>query len=99
MGAGLHKSLFFLGIFNHLTANWILNLFFILLDQEKYGYEKIKKLRNNLSRALTFILFIGFGIFTYWKSIGGSWANISFLILILAIINCCIDAIIQFINK
>lgn len=99
MGAQLRKSIFFLGVSSHLTVSWFLNVFFMFFDQEKQNQEKIQKIRNNLTKALTLLFFVGTGLLTYWESLEGNLANISFLILILIVINCCINAIIQFMNK
>jgi preprotein translocase subunit SecY len=72
MGAKLNKSLFFLGIFSHLTAGWILNIFFLLFDQEKTSQEKIQKLRSSLSRILTFLIFVASCLLCYLENVKGS---------------------------
>jgi hypothetical protein len=44
MQADKNHSLFFIGIFGHLTIGWIINYFFIFFSNpEKSDSEKVKK--------------------------------------------------------
>jgi preprotein translocase subunit SecY len=99
MGASKNHSLFFLGIFNHLTVSWLLNYIFIFFNEDKYGGEKIQRWKNRLNKILVFIFFIGGGLINYWSSVENSLSKIALLTLILAIINCLIDSLIQWMNK
>ncbi|RHZ37585.1 hypothetical protein [endosymbiont GvMRE of Glomus versiforme] len=98
MGATDNRSLFFLGISIHLTVSWFVGMFFMFLDQEKYG-EKIKKWRDRLSKIFTFLGFVIVGLTSYWSSVSDSMGKIALLTLILLVINCLIDALIQWMNK
>lgn len=99
MNADKGNSLFFIGIFSHLTVSWVTSYVFLLFDPEKYGAEKVKKWRDRLSKIFTFIVFASNGLISYWDFVKTSASYIALLILILLVINCLIDALIQWMNK
>lgn len=99
MNANKGHSLFFMGIMGHLTVSWITNIVFLFFDQEKYDQRKVKKWKDRLSKLFVFGYFIWFGVNSYWDSVKGNPSYLALLILILLIINCLIDALIQWMNK
>lgn len=99
MGAEEGCSLLFLGISSHLSANLLLSQVFMLINTEEDESEKMQRWKNNLSRVLSFIFFIGMGLINYWKYISSKAGSIAFLTLILAVVNCLIDTLIQLMNK
>jgi len=98
MGAVDNRSLFFIGISAHLMVSWIITGIFMFIDSEKHG-DKVKKWRDRLSKIFTFLGFIVVGLSSYWGYIQNSVGYIALLTLILLIINCLIDALIQWMNK
>jgi len=94
-----NRSLFFLGIFSHLTSSWVLNYFFMVFDQKKHGAEKIKNWKNWSSKILNLLLFVSSGLISYWEYLSNSLGKIVFLVLILALVDCLLDILIQWMNK
>jgi len=99
MQADKNHSLFFIGIFGHLSIGWIINFFFMFFNSEKLNPEKIKKWRNRISTVLISFYFIIYSWISYWEFVKVKLSYIALLTLISLVIKCLIDALIQWMNK
>ncbi|WNE40320.1 MAG: Protein translocase subunit SecY [Mycoplasmataceae bacterium] len=101
-GKILASKLFFSGISVHLNVNFILGIFFTLLNTEKMDYVKLKKWRFWINRVFVFFgsLIYGFLYLGYWGNVKSSLGNILLLALIITVVNCCLlELIIQLMNQ
>ncbi|WNE40550.1 MAG: Protein translocase subunit SecY [Mycoplasmataceae bacterium] len=94
------SNLFFSGVEVHLQVNFVLGLFFTLLNTDKMDQLKLKKWRFWINRAFVFFGSLLYGFFNYWGNTGNNIGVILFLALIFTVINCCLlELLVQLMNQ